>query len=114
MQRRDFVTLLSTAAVLSEVRAQSAPKIARLGFLGVTFACSWASRLEALQSGLRDFGYLEGKNIHIEFRWAEEQYNRLPALAAELVGLNVDALLTYGTPGTLAAKNIPIVFLYAV
>src|SRR4029450_13411388 len=57
------------------------------------------------------------KNIIIEDLWAEEQYDRLPALAAELVGRKVDIILTYGTPGTLAAKrattNIPIVFVYA-
>lgn len=98
-------------------RAQSNPKSFRLGFLGVTTAPSWASRFEAFQSGLRDFGYVHGGNIRIEDLWAEEQYKRLPILAAELVRRRVDVILTYGTPGTLAAKRatteIPIVFLYA-
>jgi putative ABC transport system substrate-binding protein len=66
--------------------------------------------------GLRDLGYVEGKNILIEFRWAEEKYDQLPALAAELVRQKVDVLVTFGTPGTLAAKRattaIPIVILY--
>jgi putative tryptophan/tyrosine transport system substrate-binding protein len=118
MRRREFVTLLSGAVVLPHTAlAQSSSKIHRLGFLGVTIASSWASRLEALRSGLRNLGYEQGKNIIIEDLWAEEQYDRPPALAAELVGRKVDIILTYGTPGTLAAKrattNIPIVFVYA-
>jgi putative ABC transport system substrate-binding protein len=72
--------------------------------------------MEAFQSALRDLGYVVGKNIFIEPRWAEEHYDQLPALAEELVRLRVDILLTYGTPGTLAAKrattDIPILFLY--
>jgi putative ABC transport system substrate-binding protein len=83
---------------------------------GATSASSWASRVEAFRSGLRDLGYVEGKNILIEFRWAEEKYDQLPALAAELVRQKVDVLVTFGTPGTLAAKRattaIPIVILY--
>jgi putative ABC transport system substrate-binding protein len=117
--RRKFIMLLAgaSAAPALAARAQQAAKVARIGFLGATFAPGWATRIEALRSGLRDLGYVEGKNILIEPRWAEEQYGRLPALAAELVRLDVDVLLTYGTPGTLAAKrattDIPIVFLYS-
>jgi putative ABC transport system substrate-binding protein len=69
--------------------------------------------VEALRVGLRDLGYIEGRNIVIEFRWAEGKYDRLPNLADELVRLNVDVLVTAGTPGTLTAKRatstIPIV-----
>jgi putative ABC transport system substrate-binding protein len=69
--------------------------------------------VEALRAGLRDLGYAEGRNIFIEFRWAEGKYDRLPSLADELVRLNVDVLITAGTPGTRAAKRatsrIPIV-----
>jgi putative ABC transport system substrate-binding protein len=72
---------------------------------------------EAFRLGLRDLGYVEGKNIVIEFRWAEENYDRLPDLAAELVRLEVDVLVTYGTPGTLVAKRatttIPIVMVHS-
>ena len=72
--------------------------------------------METFQSALGDLGYLKGKNIFIESRWAEEHYDRLPALAEELVRLRVDILLTYGTPGALAAKQatteIPIVLMY--
>ncbi len=66
-----------------------------------------------MRTGLRDLGYVEGKDIIIETRWAEQNYDRLPALAAELVGLNVDVILTHAVPGTLAATRatttIPIV-----
>jgi putative ABC transport system substrate-binding protein len=119
MRRRDFIALIgcAAAALPFAARAQQAGRVARLGFLGATYASSWASRIEAFQAGLRDLGYVQGQNVVIESRWAEEQYDRLPALAAELVRLKVDVLLTYGTPGTLAAKrattDIPIVFLYS-
>ncbi|HEV2055334.1 MAG TPA: ABC transporter substrate-binding protein [Methylomirabilota bacterium] len=97
--------------------AQQAAKVTRIGFLGATTASSWASRVEAFRLGLRDLGYVEGKNIVIEFRWAEEKYGRLPDLAAELVCLKVDLLVTYGTPGTLVAKRattkIPIVMVHS-
>jgi ABC-type uncharacterized transport system substrate-binding protein len=119
MRRREVIAGLA-GVVASWPRvacAQQAGKVARIGFLGATFASSWANRMEAFRSGLRDLGYVEGKNILIESRWAEEQYDQLPALAAELVRLKVDVLLTYGTPGTLAAKrattDIPIIFLYS-
>jgi len=66
-----------------------------------------------LRAGLRDFGYVEGTNIGIEFRWAEGKYDRLSDLVAELIGLNVDVIVTHGTPGTRTAKQatttIPIV-----
>ena len=85
----------------------------RIGFLGSTSAAGLASRLEAFRVGLRDLGYIEGKNLVIEFRWAEGKYDRLPELAAELVRLNVDLIVTAATPGVRAAKQatttIPIV-----
>ena len=74
---------------------------------------TFASRIEGFRQGLRDFGYVEGTNITIEYRWAEGRYERLPELAAELVRSNVDLIVTHGTPGSLAAKRatttIPIV-----
>jgi len=88
-------------------------KVVRIGFLGPNSAASNAARMEALRAGLRDLGYLEGKNLVIESRWAEGKFDRLPELAAELVRLNVDVILTAGTPGIRAAKNatttIPLV-----
>jgi putative ABC transport system substrate-binding protein len=69
--------------------------------------------MESLRAGLRELGYVEGKNLLIESRWAEGNYDRLPDLATELVGLKVDLILTSGTPGTRAAKSatttIPII-----
>jgi len=93
--------------------AQQTGKVHRIGFLGQTSASAQAIGVEALRAGLRDFGYVEGKNIVIEFRWAEGKYDRLPDLAAELVRLKVDVLVTGGTAGISAVKHatttIPVV-----
>src|SRR3981189_3454570 len=64
-----------------------------------------AKSVEALRAGLRDFGHVEGRNIVIEFRWAEGKYDQLSDLVAELIRLNVDVIVTHGTPGTRAAKK---------
>jgi len=114
MRRRDFFRAVgSTAAWPFAARAQTPMKVARIGFLGPGYSATSALRVERMWAGLRDLGYVEGKNIVIESRWAEGNYDRLPELAAELVRLNVDVLVTYGTPGVLAAKQatttIPIV-----
>src|SRR5947207_9385641 len=107
-----FAIALTFAFGGAVAQAQKA-KVVRIGFLGPTSAASNAGRMEALRAGLRDLGYLEGKNLVIESRWAEGKFDRLPELAAELVRLNVDVILTTGTPGIRAAKNatttIPIV-----
>jgi ABC-type uncharacterized transport system substrate-binding protein len=114
MRRREFVTLLSAAAAWPHASfAQPASRMARIGFLGSASATGSAKSVEALRSGLRDFGYVEGRNIAIEFRWAEGRYDRLADLVAELIRLNVDVIVTHGTPGTRTAKKatstIPIV-----
>jgi len=114
MRRREFIAGVGCAATWPiAARAQQPNKIARIGFLGATYASRWASRVAALRTGLSDLGYVEGKNLAIEFRWAEGRYERLGELADELVRLKVDLILTAGTPGTLAAKRatqtIPIV-----
>src|SRR5438132_569831 len=80
-------------------------KVVRIGFLGPNSAASTSSRMESLRAGLRDLGYVEGKNLVIESRWADGNYDRVPDLATELVGLKVDLILTSGTPGTRAAKS---------
>src|SRR6516162_2662039 len=106
LRRREFITLLGGTAVSwpLRARAQPSPKIARIGFLGQTTQ-SGAVALPRFRAGLRDLGYVEGQNILIDFRWAEGDYARLQDYAAELVRLRVDVLATYGTPGTLAAKQ---------
>ena len=94
------------------VNAQNT-KAARIGFLGPNSAASTSSRMESLRAGLRELGYVEGKNLVIESRWADGNFDRLPALAIQLVGLKVDLILTSGTPGTRAARSatatIPII-----
>jgi len=113
MRRRQFIALLGSLALPRAGQAQQAIKISRIGFLGSISASKYASQVEALLAGLHDLGYVEGKNITIEFRWAEGNYDRLPELAAELERLKVDVLVTHGTPATIAAKvatkTIPIV-----
>ncbi len=115
IDRRTF--LASTGAVLLAaplaVEAQQAAKIARIGWLAVNLAA--APRLEeAFRQGLRDLGYVEGRNVVIEYRDAEGKPERLPALAAELVALKVDVIVAPNTPQALAAKQatrtLPIVF----
>ena len=115
MKRRQFITLLGGAAVAWPLaaRAQQPGKVPRIGFLGMASRATFADRIDALRLGLRDFGYVEGTNITIEYRWAQGRYERLPQLATELVRSNVDLIVTHGTPGSLAAKRatttIPIV-----
>src|SRR6266576_1990389 len=113
--RREFVRLVvgTAAAWPLAARAQQAGKVHRIGFLGSATAAGSAKAVESLRTGLREFGYVEGTNITIEFRWAEGNYDRLPQLVAELVATNIDVLITHGTPGTRVAKQatttIPIV-----
>jgi putative tryptophan/tyrosine transport system substrate-binding protein len=116
MRRRAFLTLLSGATASAfHARAQQPKKLARIGFLGPGPSSTdlSARSIAAFRAGLRDLGHMEGQNIVIEFRWAENDFDRLPELAAELVRLNVDLLVTYALPGVLAAKQatttIPIV-----
>jgi putative ABC transport system substrate-binding protein len=115
MQRRDFMLGLGSAAIALPlpVFAQQKSGLARVGFLGSESPSEYARNVEALRAGLGALGYVEGKNLAIEFRWAEGRYDRLPALAAELAGSKVDVIVTHGTPGTFAAKRatatIPIV-----
>ncbi len=105
---------LMVALLVSPLAAEAQQAgVPRIGFLGAASASGYAPQLKAFRQGLRELGYVEGKNIAIEYRWAEGDYNRLPELAAELARLKVDVLVTHGVPGTLAAKRttttIPIV-----
>lgn len=107
------ILVLGALAASLAVAAQPAGKVYRIGFLGAASPSQYAGQMEGLRLGLRELGYVEGKNITIEYRWAEGKYDRLPALATELVRLKVDLIITHGTPGSLAAKRatatIPIV-----
>jgi putative ABC transport system substrate-binding protein len=112
------VTLgLTLLAMPLAAEAQQAAKIARIGYLATSLAAS-PHMQEAFRQGLRDLGYVEGRNVVIEYRDAEGKFERLPALAAELVALKVDVIVAAdGTPPALAAKQatktIPIVFAFA-
>src|SRR5882757_2888894 len=121
MNRRNLITLIGGAATSSvswpiAARAQTG-KVFRIGFLGLPSAAGLPKRPEAFRAGLRDLGYQEGKNILIDYRWADSRYDRLPAMFAELIALRVDVIVTHGTPGVLAAKQatstIPIVMVTA-
>ena len=115
MRRRKFITLLGGAAAAWPLaaRAQQPGKLPRIGFLGFGLASADADRIEALRTGLRELGYVEGQNIVIEFRWTE-RIDQLPELAAELVRMNVDLIFAPSSTQVEAArqatKTIPIVF----
>jgi putative ABC transport system substrate-binding protein len=114
MNRRDTVlALLALGAAPLTAEAQQAGKVHRIGFLGNSTAALEANLVGPFREGLRDLGYVEGRNVLIEYRWAEGKYERFPALIGELVALKVDVIVTAGTPATLAVKkattSIPLV-----
>jgi putative ABC transport system substrate-binding protein len=108
-----FVTLGASGEI---AEAQQGKKIHRIGYLGATFPVATAARVEAFRQGLKELGYIEGKNIASEYRWAEGKFDRLPHLAAELVRLKVDVIVTGGPAGTRPAREatatIPIVMAF--
>src|SRR5262249_51807130 len=115
MKRKITVLALSTMlfAICGSVEAQQTKKISGIGFLDASTASGSAVRLEAFRQELLKLGWIEGKNITIEYRFAEQKPERVPELAADLVRLKVDLIVVSGTPQTLAAKKatttIPIV-----
>lgn len=115
MQRRKFITFLGGAAAAYSVAARAQQGMPLIGFVSSRSPSESAEVVAAFRQGLRETGFIEGQNLGIAFRWAEGHYDRLPALAAELVNLRVAVLYSAGgPPAALAAKaatsNIPIVF----
>ena len=104
MRRREFIAALGAAATWS-LAARAQEKIPRVGFMGNSTAALEANLVGAFREGLRELGYEEGRNIGIEYRWADGQYERFPALVAELIAAKVDVIVTAGTPAALAVKK---------
>jgi putative tryptophan/tyrosine transport system substrate-binding protein len=106
MRRRDLIALSGAAAAWPlAAAAQPSRKFARIGFLGNSTAALEETLVEAFRQGLRDYGYLEGQDVVIEYRWAEGKYERFPALLAELIAIKVDVIVTAGTPAALAVQR---------
>jgi len=105
MRRRTFIMLFGSAAATWPLASHAQPKIPRIGFMGNSTAALEANLVDAFREGLRELGYEEGRNIAIEYRWADGNYDEFPALVAELIAAKVDAIVTAGTPAALAVKK---------
>ena len=115
--RREFITLIGGAAAWPLFAVAQQPRMPLIGFLGITFASERPERLAAFKRGLGESGFVDGRNVLIEIRWAENRYDRFQELAADLVRHKVDVIVAPGTAAAIAARSttatIPIVFAVA-
>jgi putative ABC transport system substrate-binding protein len=115
LKRRDFIALLGGAPIAWPLaaRGQQSVKVWRIGMLEMIQPTANSTNLDSFRNGLRDLGYIEGRNLAIDYRSADGHSERFPSLATELIQLKIDLFVTRGTPAALAAKNasetIPIV-----
>src|SRR5450759_3078201 len=111
--RREFITMLGGAVGAWPLVAHAQQKLHRVGFMGNSTTALETNLVDAFREGLRELGYEEGRNIVIEYRWADGKYERFPMLVAELVAAKVDVIVTAGTPAALAVKkattSVPLV-----
>ena len=117
MKRREFITLLGGAAVAWPIAARGQQKPMSVGYLHIGSPGPFTSLVVDFVGGLRDFGYIEGQNLTLDYGWAEGRYDRLPALAADMVRRPVDIIVAIGSGAALAAvqasRSVPLVFMIA-
>src|SRR5262249_21835649 len=114
MRRRELIRFALSAAIMSPMVARAQQSVPIIGILGSSTADDYGPMVAAFRNGLNETGYVEGKNVSFEYAWADNHYDRLPALAAGLTQRGVKVILAAATPSALAAKSatsiIPIVF----